>query len=180
DITGNRLPHIHLEDFPKLTTYYKGSQNLQFEIESQDFDLTEFIEAGFDIGRASNWEITWTGASNWYPVVIEDNKLKIPSDASDNIIITYAYCINFLTKENGYYTLELTRNTENSIEGIIADDYGIKVEGNTITMPTDCINEIYTTSGVTVYRGKDSSITLNTPGIYIVRCGERSFKIAIR
>lgn len=179
-ITSNRLSHIHLEDFPKLTTYTKGPQNLQFEIESDYFDLSDFIEAGFDINRAANWEITWTGAANWYPVEIEDAKLKIPSDASDNIIITYVYCINSLTKENGSYTLELTRNTENSIEGITADDYCIKVEGNTITMPADGIKEIYNVSGMTVYRGNDSSITLNSPGIYVVCFGGRSFKVVIR
>lgn len=62
------------------------------------------------------------------------------------------------------------------------DGFDVTVQDKTIYVHNSDGNEIQVTdiTGRTIYSGYDTTITVRTPGVYIVRCGDRTKKTVVR
>lgn len=71
--------------------------------------------------------------------------------------------------------------SDSGVETEIADNLSIRIEGGNIIMDgTDGIlKSIYSTTGMKVYEGYDSSVSLTIPGLYVINIGAKSYKIII-
>lgn len=75
-------------------------------------------------------------------------------------------------------------NTSAGIDGIANDETAVIIRGNAgaivVNAPDDMLTEVYSLTGIKVAEGR-GSCTLSTPaGIYIVRVGSHTAKIAVR
>ena len=75
-------------------------------------------------------------------------------------------------------------NTSAGIDGIATDATKVTIRGNAgaivVNAPDDMLTEVYSLTGIKVAEGR-GSCTLSIPaGIYIVRVGSHTAKIAVR
>ena len=68
-----------------------------------------------------------------------------------------------------------------AVETLENGERGIYATGRTLHVENGGESyRVYTAAGRLVYTGNDSSVTLSTPGMYIVRTGDRSQKVAVK
>lgn len=69
---------------------------------------------------------------------------------------------------------------DSGVEDLVADDFDVEISGLSLTFKGyEGIYQVYTVDGRMVYSGSKSSVTLPAKGIYIVRTGKKSFKVAL-
>ena len=68
-----------------------------------------------------------------------------------------------------------------SVESTLADDVNISVEnGNIVVIGTENVNiEVYNVNGQCIYNGTATTIPINAKGLYIVKVGNKSFKVIL-
>ena len=68
-----------------------------------------------------------------------------------------------------------------AVETLENGERGIYATGRTLHVENGGESyRVYTAAGRLVYTGNDSSVTLSAPGMYIVRTGDRSQKVAVK
>lgn len=74
----------------------------------------------------------------------------------------------------------IVQASDAAVEGIAADTVSVNVAGGVLTVSgTRGENvAVYTVGGVAVYNGAEGSVTLPGKGIYVVRVGNRQYKVA--
>ena len=78
--------------------------------------------------------------------------------------------------------MQAKRNDTTSVNEIGLLQSAVAVDSNQIIVQTaeaDAQIEIYNLSGTCIYRGTDRVIAICERGVYIVRIGEETFKVAL-
>lgn len=97
-----------------------------------------------------------------------------------NLTMSYAECENYFASETITKTITVVDNA--GISDMSKDN--IRAYGNDgvihiANCEADALVNIYTASGTLVYSGTDKEIALEAQGIYIVRVGGQTFKVAL-
>ena len=79
--------------------------------------------------------------------------------------------------------MQAKRNDTTSVNEIGLIQSAVAVDGNQIIVQTaeaDAQIEIYNLSGTCIYRGTDKVISVSERGVYIVKVGAETYKVAVR
>lgn len=143
-------------------------------------------------GRVVRYFTTGTnGVTTTYNIGTLDAVYQIPATAVhislQNSTTTSDVCYIAVTEtpeetDGNFPILQAKRNDTTSVNEIGLMQSAVAVDGNQIIVQTaeaDAQIEIYNLSGACIYRGKDKVISVAERGIYIVKVGVETYKIAI-
>ena len=126
-----------------------------------------------------------------YNIGTLDAVYQIPATAVhvslQNSTITSNVCYVAVTEtpeetDGNFPILQAKRNDTTSVNEIGLIQSAVAVDGNQIIVQTaeaDAQIEIYNLSGTCIYRGTDKVISISERGVYIVKVGAETYKVAI-
>ena len=144
-------------------------------------------------GRVVRYFTTGTnGVTTTYNIGTLDAVYQIPATAVhislQNSTTTSDVCYIAVTETpeetDGYFPiLQAKRNDTTSVNEIGLMQSAVAVDANQIIVQTaeaDAQIEIYNLSGTCIYRGTDKVIAISERGVYIVKVGAETYKVAVR
>lgn len=181
-LDNNALTHFHADDFPSLgSTYACYAQEAYATISTPNFNTKTLASTGFNPDRSSDWWAEWvdvSGEKRYHECSTINGVVMIPDEAGRDVKLVYSYLVDAANNNYTNFNLYLTREGfESGVDAINAENI-FTVDGNCISFRNGIVGEVYTISGVCVYKGSGETDSL-TPGLYIIRQGSFTTKVMI-